>query len=82
MQGKISYEIMHGECLVARIDSRGNCQTVFGRKMTQRDAAMEAVRQIGLNQIAKIESEWFSGRAQEYEMLQRRLELLRENTKQ
>lgn len=59
----------------------GNCQTTFGRRMTQREGALEAVRQVGLNQTADIDSEWFEGREQEYEMLQRRLGLLRENVK-
>lgn len=47
--------------------------------MTQKEAALEAVRQVGINQIAEIEPEWFVGREQEYEMLQRRLELLKQN---
>lgn len=54
----------------------GNCQTAFGLKMTQQEAALEAVRQVGINQIAEIDSEWFAGREQEYEMLLRRLGLL------
>ena len=56
----------------------GNCQTAFGLKMTQREAALEAVRQVGINQIAGIDSKWFTGREREYEMLLQRLGLLQE----
>ena len=31
-----------------------NCQTVFGEKMTQKEAAVQAVKKIGLNQISEI----------------------------
>ena len=37
-QSFYSYDTMEG----------ANCQTVYPRKMTQREAAVEAVRQIGL----------------------------------
>lgn len=54
-----------------------NCQTVLPRLMTQREAAIEAVSKIGLNQIADIKKEWFKGRETEYEMLMRRIEELK-----
>lgn len=31
-----------------------NCQTVFWEKMTQKEAAVQAVKKIGLNQISEI----------------------------
>ena len=34
------------------------CQTC-SRKLSQREAAIEAVRAVGLNQIAEIKTEWF-----------------------
>ena len=34
------------------------CQT-SSRKLSQREAALEAVRAVGLNQVAKVEPEWF-----------------------
>lgn len=55
----------------------GNCQTAFGMKLTQREAALEAVGQVGINQSARVQPEWFAGREQEYEMFMRRLELLK-----
>lgn len=54
-----------------------NCQTVLPRHMTQKEAALEAVRKNGLHQIAEIQKEWFRGREEDYAMLLRRLEILR-----
>lgn len=54
-----------------------NCQTVLPRKMTQKEAAIEAVRQVGLNQIREIEQTWFNGRAAEYQMLMNRIGILK-----
>lgn len=56
-----------------------NCQTVLPRIMTQREAAIEAVGKIGLNQIAEINKQWFEGRTAEYEMLQKRLIEIKKN---
>lgn len=53
-----------------------NCQTVRPVVQTQREAAEEAVRQIGLNQIEEIEVEWFEDRAADYEMFRKRLQIL------
>lgn len=53
-----------------------NCQTVLPRIMTQREAALEAVSVVGLNQISTIKEEWFEGRIAEYEMLLRRIDEL------
>ena len=39
------------------------CQTC-SRKLSQREAALEAVRAVGLNQIAEIKPEWFEDAAQ------------------
>lgn len=55
-----------------------NCQTVFPEIMTQREAAVEAVRRNGLHQMREIEPEWFTGREGDYEMCRARLEILRE----
>ena len=54
-----------------------NCQTVFGKRMSQRQAAVLSVEKIGLNQIKEVEKEVFDGLPQFYEMFCRRLELLR-----
>ena len=43
--------------------------------MSQMDAALEAVRRIGLNQKEKIKKEWFSDPVQ-WEMFQRRYQML------
>ena len=54
-----------------------NCQTVLPRIMTQREAAVEAVKHVGVNQMGTIDPAWFTGRVAEYEMLMRRLEELK-----
>ena len=54
-----------------------NCQTVFPRKMTQREAAIEAVRAIGLRQIKEVDLELFKDWKKEAEMFQIRLHELK-----
>lgn len=54
-----------------------NCQTTLPQKMTQREAAVEAVKQIGLNQIREVLPEWFGEREEWFSMFEKRLELLR-----
>lgn len=53
-----------------------NCQTVLPRHLSQKDAALEAVREVGLNQIRKVEEEWFHGREKDYRMFSMRRQLL------
>ena len=55
-----------------------NCMTTGSRKMSQREAAVEAVKKIGLNQRAEIKDEWFEGRDKERNMFWNRLEKLKE----
>lgn len=50
-----------------------NCQTVGSRRLTQREAAIEAVKAIGLRQIRDIDMTIFDGMDQEREMFQLRL---------
>lgn len=50
-----------------------NCQTVDSRRLTQREAAIEAVQTIGLRQIRDIDMAIFDGMEQEREMFQLRL---------
>ena len=52
------------------------CLTTGDRTLSQKDAAIEAVNQIGLNQIAEVQPEWFAGREEEYQMFRQRLQLL------
>ena len=52
------------------------CQTT-ARPLSQREAALESVRAVGLNQIAEINMEWFDGTAWG-EMFRKRLALVRE----
>ena len=54
-----------------------NCQTLFGIRATQRQAAIEAVKTIGLNQNKEIKKERFINLPQYYDMFIRRLELLK-----
>ena len=51
-----------------------NCLTVGKRHLSQREAAMEAVQAIGLNQICDVESSVFVGYEQYGEMFSSRLE--------
>ena len=52
------------------------CQT-SSRKLSQREAAIGAVRAVGLNQIAEVEREWFEDAAT-WEMFKKRLDVVRE----
>lgn len=54
-----------------------NCQTVLPQKMTQREAAIEAVKQIGLRQVKEMDMELFGDRDEWKEMFVRRLEELK-----
>jgi hypothetical protein len=58
------------------IDGAG-CQTTLDRSLSQKDAAVQAVREIGLNQISEIDVRWFSGKNAYYEMLMQRLDILK-----
>ena len=51
------------------------CQT-SSRKLSQREAAIEAVRAVGLNQIAEVEPEWFEDQATR-DMFFRRLDTVK-----
>ena len=53
-----------------------NCLT-SEKKQTQKEAALEAVSKIGLNQTREIESTWFKD-SQRYTMFIQRLELLKQ----
>ena len=54
-----------------------NCQTVFGEQMTQKEAAVWAVKQIGFRQIQEVKKALFAELPQYYEMFIRRLEMLK-----
>ena len=54
-----------------------HCMTVRQRGISQKDAALEAVERVGLNQIAEIQQEWFGNRKNIYAMLMERLDTLR-----
>lgn len=51
------------------------CQTT-DRKITQREAAIEAVKKIGLNQISEVQEEWFSDKKTK-DMFMQRFDVLR-----
>lgn len=57
-----------------------NCQTAFGEPVTQKDAAMQAVRENGLNQLEDVKEELFAELPQYYGMFCRRLALLKEQS--
>lgn len=54
-----------------------NCQTVLPERMTQREAAIEAVKQVGLRQIREIDMGIFGDMKKEAEMFQMRLNELK-----
>ncbi|MDE7188281.1 MAG: hypothetical protein K2O13_12360 [Lachnospiraceae bacterium] len=54
-----------------------NCQTVFRTGVTQREAAVQAVKAVGLNQIEEIDKGIFTNLSQYSEMFFQRLELLK-----
>lgn len=54
-----------------------NCQTLFGHHATQKEAAEEAVKKIGLNQIKPVNKTYFKNLPQYQEMFFRRLEYLK-----
>lgn len=53
-----------------------NCQTAFGEKINQMDAAVRAVEKIGLNQVTAVKKELFDIMPEVYEMFCKRLEIL------
>lgn len=54
-----------------------NCQTVYPKRQNQREAAVEAVQNIGLRQIRDVDMAWFEGMEKEAEMFQQRLDVLK-----
>lgn len=54
-----------------------NCQTMFGAHANQKEAAIQAVKKIGLNQTEEVKKAHFKEMPQFYEMFCKRLELLR-----
>lgn len=62
------------QCFLAYDDLDGAiCQTVFPRKLTQREAAIEAVKKIGLPQICEMDMNAFEDMEKEAEMFKYRL---------
>lgn len=62
-----SYDTMEG----------ANCQTVYPEKMSQKEAAIKAVKKIGLNQIKEIDENIFIDAMDWKDMFYKRLEILR-----
>ena len=58
-----------------------NCLTTFGVKMTQKEAALQAVKAIGLNQICEVDLAVFERLPQYEKMFGERLALLNEHCK-
>ena len=69
------YPVMDfNQCFRAYVDLEGaNCLTVLPERMSQRQAALEAVRQIGLRQIREMDMGKFRGMEKEAEMFRKRL---------
>lgn len=68
------YPVMDfNQCFLAYDDLDGaNCQTVLPERMTQREAAIEAVRNIGLRQVREMDMSIFGSRKKEADMFLRR----------
>ena len=58
-----------------------NCLTTFGKKMSQKNAAILAVKRIGLNQHCEVDPAVFANLPQYEEMFRQRLALLKEHCK-
>lgn len=73
------YPVMDfNQCFLSYDDEEGaNCQSVLPKKMTQKEAAVEAVMHIGLRQIREMDMSKFKGREKEAEMFGRRLHILK-----
>lgn len=73
------YPVMDfNQCFLSYDDLEGaNCQTVLPGRMTQREAAVEAVRKIGLRQIKEVDMSIFGSMKKEAEMFSKRLAELR-----
>lgn len=54
-----------------------NCQTAFGKRMTQKEATVQAVTKIGLNQLREIDKSVFVELPQYYDMFLQRRNLLK-----
>ena len=62
------------QCFLSYDDLDGaNCQTVLPERMTQREAAVEAVRKIGLRQVREMNMSVFGSMKKEAEMFRKRL---------
>ena len=53
------------------------CQTTLPRHISQKQAALEAVAAVGLNQIAEVAMSWFGDRTEDARMFEERLEILK-----
>ena len=73
------YPIMDfNQCFLAYDTIDGaNCQTLYPRRITQREAAIEAVKKIGLRQKSEMEMDAFGNMSEEAEMFIRRLQELK-----
>ncbi len=73
------YPVMDfNQCFLSYDDLDGaNCQTVLPDRMTQREAAVEAVKKIGLRQIKEVDMSIFGSMKKEAEMFRKRLAELR-----
>ncbi len=73
------YPVMDfNQCFLSYDDLEGaNCQTVLPARMTQREAAVDAVRKIGLRQKSEVDMSIFGSMKKETEMFCKRLAELR-----
>lgn len=73
------YPIMDfNQCFLSYDNLDGaRCQTVFPKIMSQKEAAIEAVKHIGLRQIKEMDMTKFGDRKKEADMFQMRLEVLK-----
>lgn len=73
------YPLMDFNCCFQAYDTieGANCQTMSTRGITQKEAAMEAVKAIGLRQKENVDQRIFEMMPDKFEMFQRRLEVLR-----
>ena len=73
------HDLMDFNCAFQQYDTLdgANCLTVGRRRLTQREAAEEAVKAIGLNQRAKVDPALFTGHPEWYSMFEQRRTVLK-----
>lgn len=71
------YDLMDFNKAFSEYDTEDGTGSLTERGKSQKEAAITAVKQIGLNQIKEINPKWFDGNSERLEMFNRRLNILK-----